>query len=139
MKYRLFSQSSGEYLEKMAVGLMDNFISDLNSNGYKGNYTYYYHVSWEWTGKFQSERVYTIELYEGTTIEDVIRCFKKAYDYRFIPLEHYDIKNQFNIRVSIEDYSWDKYHQTFLKVMKIFDESYYKYHNHAIKFWLKNK
>lgn len=52
-RYRLLSEAFGEYLENMAIGLIDKYIHYLSISSKTGNYTYSFHVGWEWTHTFE--------------------------------------------------------------------------------------
>ena len=132
MIYRLHSVAFGEYLEKMPIGLIDKYINYLNDSAFYGKYNYYYRAGWVWTGEFNLKRVYTIEVCDGTTMEHLIKGINDAYDSLFRTHD-----NNINIRISFEDYSWDKYNETYLKVLKIDDSYFYPYHRDAVQFWLE--
>lgn len=133
--YRIYSEAFGEYLEKMAVGLIDGFIRKLSSSGSKGDhaFSYYFHVGWKLTGKFNSDRVYTIEIYDDTTIEQVIKCLNKGYSRFFLP----GISNEMHLNISVESCSWDKFNEAYLPVLKIHDSFFMSYHEDAIKKYLR--
>lgn len=135
MKYRLHSVAFGEYLEKMATGLIPEFVNYLSTYGSNGYYSCYYSVKWELTGKYNTDRVYIIEINDNATIEQVIKGLNEGYA-KFFVYDWPDVIDDINIRISIEDYTWDKYGKTYLKVLKIDDLYFCRYHEEAIRFRL---
>lgn len=136
-RYRLFSEAFGEYLENMAIGLIDKFIHYLSTSSSTRNHTYSFNVGWECTNGYGSNRVYIIEVYDGTTKEDLIRFLNKAYVMYFDPLNYDGNVNQIFLDISFEDYSWDKYNKTFLPVLKIHDQYFYQFHERTIDYRIR--
>ena len=130
--YRLHSVAFGEYLEKMAFGLIDKYIYYLSDFGFNGKHNCYYRVGWVLAGEFKIKRVYTIEVCDGTTMDQLIKGLNDAYAYIF----RSEVDNM-NIRGSLEDCSWDKYNETYLKVLRIDDSYFSRYHDDAVRFWLQ--
>ena len=118
----------------MAVGLIDGFIRKLSSSGSKGDhtYSYYFHVGCKLTGKFNSDIVYTIAVYDVTSIEQVIKCLDKGHS-SFLP----GISDEMYLNISIESCSWDKFNEAYLPVLKIHDTFLMSYHEDAIKKYLR--
>ena len=131
--YRFNSEIFGEHLEKMAVGLIDEFVSYLYSCSNKGNYSYYFTLKKEGFDSLDYKKHWVfIELYDGTTIDDVIKYLNKAYVMYFAFIQYESEINYTHISVSFSE-SWDKETQRFIKVMNIHDKHFYPFYKNYLE------
>ena len=135
-KYRFYSDSFGEHLEKMATGLIAEFISYVNNYASTKNYSAYFNVGWI-SKDWKTENHYlVITVYEGTTMQKIVECLNKAY-VNFFAFSNYDNEyKNINISITIDGYSWDKHGLSYLRVMRVHDTHFYKYHEDARKLHL---
>ena len=126
--YRLNFESFGEHLEKMAVGLINEFISSLNRCSYIGNYSYCFNIRCEGYDSINyKDRRYYIIIEDGVTLNQVAKYLNKAYIMMFASDNFDDEIKQTNISVSI-DRIFDKEHFEYVDFLTIHDRHFYPYH-----------